>query len=154
MYLVCQVTSANWLPVAQARGPKPRNNALHVICGIVTIKHAAYAATTNKVFLSHASLPRASCNYSPASQTRYIVWATRLGVCFGQVKKYEKSNEITVIPELLELSDLKGVIVTIDAMGCQKRIAEKITKKHSDYLLSLKGNRSWTSREARIFSLH
>lgn len=67
-------------------------------------------------------------------------WATRLGVCFGQVKTYEKSNEITAIPELLELLDLKGVIVTIDAMGCQKKIAEKITKKHSDYLFSLKGN--------------
>ena len=67
-------------------------------------------------------------------------WATRLGVCFGQVKTYEKSNEITAIPELLELLDLKGVIMTIDAMGCQKKITEKITKKHSDYLISLKGN--------------
>lgn len=70
----------------------------------------------------------------------FSAWATRLGVCFGQVKTYEKSNEITAIPELLELLDLKGVIVTIDAMGCQKKIAEKITKKHSDYLFSLKGN--------------
>ena len=45
-------------------------------------------------------------------------WATRLGVCFGPVKTNEKSNEISAIPELLELLDLKGVIVTIDAMGC------------------------------------
>ena len=47
-------------------------------------------------------------------------------ICFGQVKTEEKSNEITAIPELLELLELKGLIVTIDAMGCQKKIAEKI----------------------------
>ena len=67
-------------------------------------------------------------------------WASRLGVCFGQIKTEEKSNEITAIPELLELLDLKGVIVTVDAMGCQKKIAGKITEKKSDYVFSLKGN--------------
>ena len=67
-------------------------------------------------------------------------FASSMGICFGQVKTEEKSNEITAIPELLELLDLKGVIVTIDAMGCQKKIAEKITEKKSDYLFSLKGN--------------
>lgn len=56
-------------------------------------------------------------------------WASRLGVCFRQVKTKEKSNEITAIPELLDLLDLKGVIVTIDAIGCQKKIAGKITEK-------------------------
>ncbi|WP_253728986.1 ISAs1 family transposase [Treponema sp. OMZ 857] len=48
-------------------------------------------------------------------------WAHSLGVCFGQVKTEEKSNEITAIPELLDLLDLKGMIITIDAMGCQKK---------------------------------
>ncbi len=67
-------------------------------------------------------------------------WATRLGVCFGQVKTNEKSNEITAIPEHLELLSLKGMIVTIDALGCQKKIAQKITEKHANYLFSLKGN--------------
>ena len=66
-------------------------------------------------------------------------WATRLGVCFGQVKTNEKSNEITAIPELLELLSLKGMIVTIYALGCQKKIAQKITEKHANYLFSLKG---------------
>lgn len=51
-------------------------------------------------------------------------WAHSLGVCFGQVKTEEKSNEITAIPELLDLLDLKGMIITIDAMGCQKKIVE------------------------------
>ncbi|MBR1912532.1 MAG: ISAs1 family transposase, partial [Treponema sp.] len=54
-------------------------------------------------------------------------FASSMGICFGQVKTEEKSNEITAIPELLELLELKGLIVTIDAMGCQKKIAEKIT---------------------------
>ena len=67
-------------------------------------------------------------------------WATRLGVCFGQVKTYEKSNEITAIPELLELLSLKGMIVTIYALDCQKKITQKITEKHANYLFSLKGN--------------
>ena len=63
-----------------------------------------------------------------------------LGVCFGQVKTEEKSNEITAIPELLELLYLKGMIVTIDAMGCQKKITDKIAEKYADYVISLKGN--------------
>lgn len=67
-------------------------------------------------------------------------WASRIGVCFGQVRTEEKSNEITAIPELLDLLDLKGVIVTTDAMGCQKKIAGKVAEKKSDYVLSLKGN--------------
>ena len=78
-------------------------------------------------------------------------WASRLGVCFGQVKTEEKSNEITAIPELLELLDLKGVIVTIDAMGCQKKIAGKITEKKSDYVFSLKGNQERIHDDVREF---
>ena len=78
-------------------------------------------------------------------------WASRLGVCFGQVRAEEKSNEITAIPELLELLDLKGVIVTIDAMGCQKKIAGKITEKQSDYVFSLKGNQEKIHDDVREF---
>jgi predicted transposase YbfD/YdcC len=67
-------------------------------------------------------------------------WASQNGVVLGQVKTSEKSNEITAIPELLELLAIKDCIVTIDAMGCQKDIAEKIIKKKADYVLALKGN--------------
>ena len=52
----------------------------------------------------------------------------------------EKSNEITAIPELLDLLAIKGAIVTIDAMGCQKKIAGKIVERGADYILGLKGN--------------
>jgi len=58
----------------------------------------------------------------------------------GQLKTDEKSNEITAIPELLQMLFLKGSIVTIDAMGTQKKIVEKIIEKKGDYVLALKGN--------------
>jgi hypothetical protein len=58
----------------------------------------------------------------------------------GQVKVDEKSNEITAIPKLPDLLVLKGCIVTIDVMGCQKNIASKIIEKEADCLLALKGN--------------
>jgi predicted transposase YbfD/YdcC len=58
----------------------------------------------------------------------------------GQVKTDDKSNEITAIPELPNLLDIKGCTVTIDAMGCQTEIAAKIIEKEADYLLAVKGD--------------
>ena len=58
----------------------------------------------------------------------------------GQVKTEEKSNEITAIPRPLELLDLRGCIVTIDAMGCRKEIAQRILDREADYLLAVKEN--------------
>jgi predicted transposase YbfD/YdcC len=68
------------------------------------------------------------------------VWASEYGLSLGQVACDEKSNEITAIPELLRLVDLRGAIVTIDAMGTQKGIAKQIIDGGGDYVLSLKGN--------------
>lgn len=68
------------------------------------------------------------------------VWATELGLTLGQVATDEKSNEITAIPELLKLVDIHGAIVTIDAMGTQKKIAQQIVDGGGDYVLALKGN--------------
>ncbi len=67
-------------------------------------------------------------------------WASENRLVLGQVKTSEKSNEITAIPELLNLLEIKGCIVTIDAMGCQKKIARQIAKQGGDYVLGLKGN--------------
>lgn len=61
-------------------------------------------------------------------------------VVLGQVKTADKSNEITVIPELLELLNIRGCLVSIDAMGCQKAIAKKVINRDADYLLSVKSN--------------
>jgi predicted transposase YbfD/YdcC len=68
------------------------------------------------------------------------VWASEYGLSLGQVACAEKSNEITAIPELLRLVDTKGAIITIDAMGTQKAIAEQIVAGGADYVLALKGN--------------
>jgi predicted transposase YbfD/YdcC len=67
-------------------------------------------------------------------------WASENGVVLGQRKVDTKSNEITAIPELLDLLVLNGCIVTIDAMGCQRAIAQTIVEQGADYVLALKGN--------------
>ena len=67
-------------------------------------------------------------------------WATAANLTLGQVAVDKKSNEITAIPKLLELLDLHGALVTIDAMGCQKEIAKNIVDGGGDYLLTVKGN--------------
>jgi predicted transposase YbfD/YdcC len=68
------------------------------------------------------------------------VWASEYGLSLGQVACAEKSNEITAIPELLRLVDIKGAIITIDAMGTQKAIAGEIVAGGADYVLALKRN--------------
>jgi predicted transposase YbfD/YdcC len=68
------------------------------------------------------------------------VWASEYGLSLGQTACAEKSNEITAIPELLRLVDIKGGIITIDAMGTQKVIAEQVIAGGADYVLALKGN--------------
>jgi predicted transposase YbfD/YdcC len=68
------------------------------------------------------------------------VWAGEYGLSLGQVACAERSNEITAIPELLRLVDIKGAIITIDAMGAQKAIAAQIVEEKADYVLALKGN--------------
>jgi predicted transposase YbfD/YdcC len=67
-------------------------------------------------------------------------WATQAHLTLAQVAVDTKSNEITAIPPLLELLDLRGALVTIDAMGCQKAIAQKIVDGGGDYVLAVKGN--------------
>jgi predicted transposase YbfD/YdcC len=67
-------------------------------------------------------------------------WATEHGLSLGQVAVEGKSNEIAAIPQLLELLESKGALVTIDAMGCQKEIARKIVEGGGDYILTVKGN--------------
>jgi predicted transposase YbfD/YdcC len=67
-------------------------------------------------------------------------WATEANLTLGQVAVDGKGNEITAIPPLLELLDLRGALVTIDAMGCQKEIAKVIVGRGGDYVLTVKGN--------------
>lgn len=68
------------------------------------------------------------------------VWASANGLVLGQAKVEEKSNEITAIPELLRLLEVSGCIVTVDAMGCQREIAEQVVQAGADYVLTVKEN--------------
>lgn len=67
-------------------------------------------------------------------------WASENHIVLGQLKVDDKSNEITAIPKLLDLLVIKGCIVTIDAMGCQKGIVSAVVEKEADYLIAVKGN--------------
>lgn len=78
-------------------------------------------------------------------------WDSSKGILLGQVKVEEKSNEITAIPELLTMIDVKGATVTIDAARCQKNIAKQVVENGENYILALKGNQETLHREAKNF---
>lgn len=92
---------------------------------------------------------RGSKDVPSGKEGLYMVsaWAVEQGIVLGQRKVDEKSNEITAIPELLEVLDLDNCIVTIDAMGCQTEIAEKIVSQQADYMLAVKGNQGTLSED-------
>lgn len=97
-------------------------------------------------------------SYDTASEKAAIhmvsAFASHNNLCLGQVKTHDKSNEITAIPELLELLSIKGATVTIDAMGCQKTIAEKILEKSANYLLAVKNNQPELSQQVeKLFDI-
>jgi len=105
---------------------------LHSISELVGVRHIAIDGKT---------LRHSGGGSSPLRQLHLVsAWATEANLFLGQVATEEKSNEITAIPKLLEMLDLHGALVTIDAMGCQKEIAKKIVDKKGDYALAVKGN--------------
>src|SRR3546814_16522293 len=78
-------------------------------------------------------------------------FAARQRLVLGQVKIDEKSNEITAIPRLLAMMDIEGAVVTIDAMGCQRVIAQTILDKKAEYVLALKGNQTDLHEDVALF---
>jgi predicted transposase YbfD/YdcC len=78
-------------------------------------------------------------------------WAEDNGLVLGQLEVDGKSNEITAVPQLLRALELSGCIVTLDAMGCQKKIAKEIREADADYVLALKGNQGVVHEEVRAF---
>ena len=81
-------------------------------------------------------------------------WSVSRGISLGQLATEEKSNEITAIPELIDQIDVTNAIVSIDAAGCQREIAEKIVDGGGDFLLALKGNQETLHREVQEHVLH
>lgn len=84
---------------------------------------------------------------------KYVVsaWAESNNLVLGQLKVDDKSNEITAVPELLRVLELAGCIVTVDAMGCQKKIAKEVIEADADYVLALKGNQETVHAEVKSF---
>jgi len=94
---------------------------------------------------------RRSHNRKIGKQAIHMVsaWAASSNLVLGQIKTDEKSNEITAIPALLDMLSLSGCIVTIDAMGCQRDIAQKILDRDADYILAVKENQPSLYRKTR-----
>lgn len=78
-------------------------------------------------------------------------FAARQRLVLGQVKVAEKSNEIVAIPALLDMMAIEGAVVSIDAMGCQRDIAQKVLDKKADYILALKGNQGALREDVEVF---
>lgn len=99
---------------------------------------------------------RRSHNKAKGQNPLHLVsaWASRQRLVLGQEACAEKSNEITAIPALLERLELTGALITIDAMGCQTKIASAIRKRGADYLLALKGNWPLLFKEVDLFFQH
>jgi predicted transposase YbfD/YdcC len=96
---------------------------------------------------------RGSFNTRTEQKAIHLVsaWATENRLVFAQVKTGEKGNEITAIPTLLEMIALKGCIVTIDAMGCQYKIADQIVAAEADYLFALKENQGTLYEDVKTY---
>lgn len=109
----------------------------------------AVGAPQRIVAVDGKALRRAGCT----GKAPVIVgaWDERAGIALGQEQVEEKSNAITAVPRLLERLDLRGAVVTMDAMGCQKATAGLIRSRGGDYMLALKGNQGLAYEEMRVF---
>jgi predicted transposase YbfD/YdcC len=101
-----------------------------------------HRVTAGEIVAVDGKTARASLDRAKGQNPLHVVsaWASANRVVLGEVMVDAKSNEITAIPRLLEMLELRGAIVTIDAMGCQKEIAAKIRERGAEYVLAVKGN--------------
>src|SRR5260370_13472276 len=115
---------------------------------------AALTGTSTDVIAIDGKTLRRSYQKKGAKAPIHMVsaFAARQRLVLGQVKVAEKSNEIVAIPALLDMMAIEGAIVTIDAMGCQRGIAQKIVDKKAEYVLALKGNQGTLREEFEIFA--
>jgi predicted transposase YbfD/YdcC len=110
-------------------------------CFLCWIQAVAQVTAGQVVAIDGKTLRRSYDRRSAKAAIHMVsAWATHNRVVLGQLKTEEKSNEITAIPELLNVLDVRECIVTIDAMGCQKAIAEQIVEQEGEYVLALKQN--------------
>ncbi len=112
---------------------------------------AVFRVTAGQVVAIDGKTVRRSHDKTIGKDAIHMVsaWASENGLVLGQRKVDEKTNEITAIPELLRLLNVAGCIVTVDAMGCQKKIAQAIRDERADYVLRVKGNQGHLDQDVR-----
>ena len=115
---------------------------------------ASLSGTPADVIAIDGKTSRRSYQKKGAKEAIHMVsaFATRQRLVLGQTKVAEKSNEIIAIPKLLDMLEIEGAIVTLDAMGCQREIAKKIIDKKADYVLALKGNQGSLREDVELFA--
>ncbi len=114
---------------------------------------AVFQVTKGEVVAVDGKTARRSHDRRQGKEAIHVVsaWATTNHLVLGQRTVEEKSNEITAIPELLRLLDVRGCIVTIDAMGCQTDLAEQIIKQKADYVMAVKDNQPHLHEDMALF---
>lgn len=110
-----------------------------------------FQSTTGNIISIDGKTSRHSFDGDKSALHMVSAFASEARIVLGQEKVSDKSNEITAIPQLLKFLDLKGAIVTIDAMGCQHKIADEIIAKDGEYILALKGNQGSLQDDVRLF---
>ncbi|MEQ9027523.1 MAG: ISAs1 family transposase [Aggregatilineales bacterium] len=117
---------------------------------------AVFTVTKGQVVAIDGKTARRSHDRSRGKETIHLVsaWASENGIVLGQRKVDSKTNEITVIPELLRLLNVSGCLVTIDAMGCQTEIAKVIRDEKADYLLQVKDNQAKLKQDLDDWFVH
>lgn len=144
----------NGIPVDDtiARVMRRLNTKQFEACFISWMRDVAKTTEGDVVAIDGKTLRRSYDSAAEKSAIHMVsAWSSANGVVLGQEKTAEKSNEITAIPELLNSLAIKGCIVSIDAMGCQKEIAKQIVAKKADYLLALKGNQGNLHDDVKSF---
>ena len=145
----------SWLNqfLALANGIASRNCIRRVLCALkpeafqtcfeswIASMVAEHVETGSIIAIDGKTMRRSHDQHNGLGPLHLVgAWLSERGLSLGQVATEEKSNEITAIPELIDRIDVKGAIVTIDAMGCQKDIAKKIVGAKGDYVLAVKDN--------------
>lgn len=116
---------------------------VHDLAGTTAGKHIAIDGKTLRRSFDKAS--------KKAAIHMVSAWVHENHAAFGQLKVDDKTNEIKAIPKLLEILNLKGATVTIDAMGCQREICQQIVDKDGHYVLALKGNQGQLHEDVELF---
>jgi len=133
--------------VLSALDPKAFN-----ACFIAWVQ-ALSGGTAGKLVPIDGKTVRHSFNRATGKKALHVVsaWIANNRLSLGQLATEEKSNEITAIPKLLELLDIRGATITVDAMGCQRHIAAKVIEQGGDYIMGLKGNQEIAHKEVEEF---